>query len=239
MSRSPLVVAIDGPSGVGKTTVARQVARRLDLPYLETGAMYRAIGLQALANGVDLDDEGAVAAVAAALDLRIEPGEDRQLRILLAGVDPGARLRAPEVSEATSRIAVHPAVRRRMVALQRELASRWGGVVEGRDIGTRVFPETPYKFFLTAADAVRLDRRARQLADAGRPVDRRQIEAEVRQRDERDSRRAESPLTWDETYTVIDTGAVTVEEVVDRIVQAVGNEERGARNEERARPPSP
>lgn len=234
MTRPPLVVAIDGPSGVGKTTVARDVARRLDLPYLETGAMYRAIGLQALAAGVDLDDEGAVAAVAAALDLRIEPGEDRQLRILLDGVEPGARLRTPEVSEATSRIAVHPAVRRRMVALQRELASRWGGVVEGRDIGTRVFPETPHKFFLTAADAVRLDRRARQLADAGRPADRRQIEAEVRQRDERDSRRAESPLTWDETYTVIDTGDLAAEDVAELIVAAVRDREQVARSQEQA-----
>lgn len=239
MTHPQLVIAIDGPSGVGKTTVAREVARRLDLPYLETGAMYRAIGLQALAADVDLDDEEAVAAVAATLDLSIELGEDRQLRILLDGVEPGERLRDPEVSEATSRIAVHSAVRRRMVALQRELASRWGGVVEGRDIGTRVFPETPHKFFLTAADTVRLDRRARQLADAGRPVERRQIEAEVRHRDERDSRRAESPLTWDETYTVIDTGAVTVEEVVDRIVRAVRDEERGTRSEERARPPTP
>ncbi|MGH9380578.1 MAG: (d)CMP kinase, partial [Thermoanaerobaculia bacterium] len=160
MTQAPLVVAIDGPSGVGKTTVAQEVARRLELPYLETGAMYRAIGLAALDRGVDLDDADTVEAIAANLDLAVEMGDDRRLRVLVDGVEPGPRLRSPEVSEATSRIAVHPCVRRRMVALQRDLASRWGGVVEGRDIGTRVFPETPHKFFLTAADEVRLDRRA-------------------------------------------------------------------------------
>src|SRR5690606_11745467 len=147
VSRSPLVAAIDGPAGVGKSTVARLLAARLGLPYLDTGAMYRALTLHLLDRGVDPNDRAAVAAALpeARIELRVEP--DGSARVLLAGEPVESRIRTPEVADATSRAAVHPEVRERMVTLQRELAGRHGGVMEGRDIGTRVVPDAPFKFF--------------------------------------------------------------------------------------------
>lgn len=221
MSADRLVVAIDGPSGVGKTTVARRVAEALGVPYLETGAMYRALGLEAVERGIDPDDAVAAGALAESVDVRVVPTSDGRLRVLVGGEDPGERLRTPAVSDATSRIAVHPEVRRRMVALQRRCAERWGGVVEGRDIGSRVFPDTPYKFFLDAPDDVRVERRRTQLVEGGAGGERGEVEAELRRRDDRDSRRVESPLTWDETYVIIDTGELTIDEVVERILAVV------------------
>ena len=138
----PLIVAIDGPSGVGKTTVAREVARRLDIPYLETGAMYRALGWQVLQLGVDPADRESVEKVAAELDLTVVLGGAGHFEIRLSGEAVDERLRGPEVSDATSKVSVYPGVREIMVHLQRQCGERHGSVMEGRDIGTKVFPET-------------------------------------------------------------------------------------------------
>lgn len=221
MSSESLIVAIDGPSGVGKSTAAREVASRLGVPYLETGAMYRAVGLKVLDSGIDPENADAVEHLTEELDLRAERGPDGGLSILLDGSPIGPEIRRAEVGELTSRIAVHAGVRRRMVALQRQWAERFGAVVEGRDIGTRVFPETPYKFFLTAPDAVRVARRERQLQLQGVDFDPGEVEAELRARDVRDSERSESPLRWDETYVVLDTADLSAGQVVDRIVESV------------------
>lgn len=221
MSVEPLIIAIDGPSGVGKSSVARGVASRLGVPYLETGAMYRALGLKVLETEVDPDDADAVESVATGMDLRATRDSHGALSILLDGRPIGPEIRRVEVGETTSRIAVHPGVRRRMVALQREWAELYGAVVEGRDIGTRVFPETPYKFFLTAPDAIRIKRRESQLRQQGVEFGPGEVEAEFRVRDLRDSERSESPLRWDETYTVLDTADLDEGQVVERIVEAV------------------
>ncbi len=220
--REPLIVAIDGPSGVGKTTVARRVAELLGLPYLETGAMYRTLGLKVLEAGVDPGDRAAVEALADELALDLEPGDDGRVRIRLEGRPVGERIRSPEVSDATSRVSVYPRVRRRMVELQRECGRRRGAVLEGRDIGTKVFPDTRHKFFLDAPPEVRVERRLRQLREGGRAeVSRAELEAEVVERDRRDRGRRESPLTADASYTSIDTSLASAEEVAERIVAAV------------------
>ncbi len=218
----PLIVAIDGPSGVGKTTVARRVAELLGLPYLETGAMYRTLGLKVLEAGLDPGDRAAVEALAEGLDLDLEPGDDGRVRIRLEGRPVGERIRSPEVSDATSKVSVYPQVRRRMVELQRDCARRRGAVLEGRDIGTKVFPETPHKFFLDAPPEVRVERRYRQLRESGRSeVSRAELEAEVVERDRRDRGRLESPLTADASYVRIDTSLESAEEVAARIAAAV------------------
>jgi cytidylate kinase len=217
----PLIVAIDGPSGVGKSTAARRLAQRLGVPFLDTGAMYRAIGLKVLASGVDPDDREGVEAVAAAADIRLGHRDDGSFEVLLDGVPVGQRIRTPEVGEATSTISAYPAVRKRLVALQQGAARQFGGVLEGRDIGTRVFPETPYKFYLDARPDVRCRRRYDELVAAGRNVSYEDVVREISGRDRRDSTRADSPLTRLPTHVFIDASELTADEVVEAMARVV------------------
>ena len=218
---APIVVAIDGPSGVGKSTVARRLARRLGVPFLDTGAMYRAIALRVLASGADPADRDAVAAIAARTDVALRDRPDGSFEVLLDGAPVEPWIRTPEVGEATSTIAAYPEVRRRLVELQRDAARRSGGVLEGRDIGTRVFPETPHKFFLDARPDVRVRRRHDELTAAGREVTMEQVRDEITRRDRRDTTRADSPLTRDPSYTYIDASDLGIDEVVDRMAAAI------------------
>jgi len=215
---SPPIVAIDGPSGAGKSTVARALAARLGVPYIDTGAMYRAIGLAARDRGIALPiaDPAPVASIAesVAIDLDVSGGETR---IRLDGEDVSEAIRLPEISRYASAVSQIPAVRRRLVAEQRRLAAERGGVLEGRDIGSRVFPGTPHKFFLTAPLEVRAERRAQELAERGTPQPLEEVRADIERRDHADSTRTDSPLTVDETYTVVDTGRRTAEEIVDEL----------------------
>ncbi len=217
----PLIVAIDGPSGVGKSTAARRLAGRLGVPFLDTGAMYRAIGLKVLESEVDPHDQEAVIGIAGDADVRLGCREDGSFEVLLDGEPVESRIRTPEVGEATSAISAYPEVRQRMVRLQREAAGQFGAVLEGRDIGTRVFPDTPHKFFLDARSDIRFQRRYQELTAAGRPVTLDQVAAEISSRDHRDSTRADSPLTHDDSYTLVDTSDLTIDEVVERMARAV------------------
>ena len=213
------IVAIDGPSGVGKSTVSKLVARALNLPHIDTGAMYRAIGLAAIRSGIDVRDAGALEQLAERTAIEFVPGDPP--RVLLGGEDITHLIRTPEISMAASHVSAVPAVRRVLVRLQQELGRRNGGVLEGRDIGTKVFPETPHKFFLTARPEVRAQRRYAELVAKGESADFDAVLADCLKRDEQDSTRADSPLMFDETYTVVDTSDLTIPQVVDRIVASV------------------
>ncbi|MEM9592837.1 MAG: (d)CMP kinase [Acidobacteriota bacterium] len=217
----PMVVAIDGPSGVGKSTCARLLAEQLGLPVLDTGAMYRAVALAMVQRGVDPTDGAAVERELGDVQVELRADGRGGLEVWLDGEPVGDRIRAPEVTEASSKVSVHPAVRRRMVAYQRQGASVHGAVVEGRDIGSVVFPDTPFKFFLGADPEVRTQRRFRQLAETGRGVDRDRVRADLELRDARDRDRVESPLVCDDTYHFIDTSGLESSEVVAEMARAV------------------
>ncbi|HYO76755.1 MAG TPA: (d)CMP kinase [Thermoanaerobaculia bacterium] len=214
-----LIVAIDGPSGVGKTTASKLVARELNLPHIDTGAMYRAIGLAATRRGIGVQDASALESLAGQTDIEFVPGDPP--RVLLNGEDITGQIRTPEISMAASHVSAVPAVRRLLVKMQQELGRRNGGVLEGRDIGTKVFPETPHKFFLDASPEVRAHRRYAELVAKGQQVDVDAVLADSLKRDRQDSTRADSPLMHDETYTVIETSGLTIAEVVEQIVSRV------------------
>ena len=214
-----MIIAIDGPSGVGKTTTSRLVARELGLPHIDTGAMYRALALAAMREGVGTRDDAKLEGLASSVRIDFIPGQTS--RVLLNGEDVTALIRTPEISMAASNVSAVPAVRRILVRLQQELGRRSGGVLEGRDIGTKVFPETPHKFFLTARPEIRTGRRYDELQAKGEDVPYESILAATLTRDEQDSTRGDSPLRYDDSYTVIDTSELTIDEVVQRIVASV------------------
>jgi CMP/dCMP kinase len=218
----PLIVAIDGPSGAGKSTVARALAARLGIPYIDTGAMYRAIGLAARERGIGLPiaDPAAVVALAELVRLELAPSPEGS-RVFLEGRDVTREIREPEISLYASAVSAIPGVRRRLVAEQQRLGRERGGVLEGRDIGTRVFPETPHKFFLTAPPAVRAERRARELAERGSPQPISAVLEQMDRRDHDDATRADSPLTFDARYVGIDSADRSVAEVVSQIERLV------------------
>ncbi len=221
MARRPLLIAIDGPAGAGKSATARELAVRLGLLYLDTGAMYRTVGLLAQRAGIGprLDEaaKDAVIGFARALDVRFS-GDPRAQRVILDGVDVTETLRDPAVSEMSSVVSVVPEVRREMVRRQREMAVRTGGVIEGRDIGTVVFPDAMLKVFLTAEPEVRAKRRFDELLRRGVVVGWEDVLAEQRERDRRDSTRPSSPLRPAEGAVIVDTSRLTLPEVVDAVL---------------------
>jgi CMP/dCMP kinase len=202
-----MVIAIDGPAGAGKSTVARALAAHLGITYLDSGAMYRAVALAALRAGAPVDDEGRVGEIAAGLGLELNAG-----RVELDGEDVSEQIRSPEVSAAASRVSVHPAVRAAMVARQRALIEAGDYVAEGRDIGTVVSPDAPLKVFLTASPAERARRRAAETGEHARDV----LDA-LATRDGRDTEREHGALRAAEDAVELDTTGVDVDEVVVRI----------------------
>jgi cytidylate kinase len=215
-----MIVAIDGPSGVGKSTVGRKLAERLALAYLDTGAMYRAVGLATKRQGIPLPirDPGRVVAIAERVTVSVT-GSAANARTFLDGEDVSKEIRTPEISLYASAVSAVPGVRRRLAGMQRELAHAFGGVLEGRDIGTKVVPETPHKIFLTARPEVRARRRFLELTAKGTPQPFEKVLAEMEARDGADSTREDSPLTHDESYAVVDTSDLTVEQVVEAVLE--------------------
>jgi CMP/dCMP kinase len=205
------VIAIDGPAGSGKSTVARALAERLDLEYLDTGAMYRSVTFAALRRGVDPAEADAVARIAERAEISVGPDGVR-----VDGVDATIEIRGPEVSRAVSIVAANPAVRTEMVRRQREwVAKRGGGVLEGRDIGTVVFPDAELKVYLTADPEVRAQRRSQEVTD----LDYETVAADLARRDALDQGRETSPLTEAPDAFVVDTTGLSVQEILDVITK--------------------
>jgi CMP/dCMP kinase len=210
-----LVVAIDGPAGAGKSTIARHLARRFGLLNLETGAMYRALALKALRSEIPLDDSSALVQLAAETSIDLEPGEEEN-RVLLDGEDVTGQIRNQTVTDAASRVSVFPPIRSAMVRRQQEMGAEGGVVMEGRDIGTVVFPNAEVKIFLDAAPEVRGMRRYDQIGQHGAKAPRQPEEVirDLRARDERDRNRTDSPLKPAPDAFLLDSTHMTLEEAV-------------------------
>lgn len=218
-----IVVAIDGPAGAGKSTVARCVARELGLTYLDTGAMYRALALLALWEQAESSDEETLAALARNMDLSLSPiSPEGHQQVWMGGREITQAIRTPAVSQQTSILSALPQVRRVMVDRQRDLAAavQHGVVLEGRDIGTVVFPEADVKIYLTASPEERARRRTMELRARGAEVDEMRVLAEQNERDTRDSGRADSPLKPAPDAIILSTDGLRIDEVVERIKEA-------------------
>lgn len=217
-----MIIAIDGPSGAGKSTLGKMLAKKLGLLYLDTGAMYRAVGLAVTRAGVAFDDHQAVARVAVKADIRLE-GEPEDLRVLLDGEDVTDAIRTNEIGQAASIVSTISDVRRVLVDHQRRLgdAAIRGAVLDGRDIGSVVFPKADVKFFLTAKPEARARRRYEEDLAKGRASTFDQTFSEIRERDERDVSRSDSPLTIAEDAVVVDTSEIELPEVFARLLESI------------------
>jgi cytidylate kinase len=214
---SKLVIAIDGPVGSGKSTVARRVAELLGYTHLDSGAMYRGVAWKALREGVPLDSPGQLEALARAVRIDLVP-RGGKLHVILDGEDITDLIRTPEVSHAASLVAVVPGVRRPMVAEQRRAGGQGGVVMEGRDIGTVVFPHADLKIYLDASPEVRAERRRRELQEKGEAPELEKVLADVRERDRRDREREMSPLVRAADAVIVDNTAMDAEETARVIV---------------------
>ncbi len=218
-----LIIAIDGPVGSGKSTLARRVAALMGYVYIDTGAMYRAVALKALRRGLPFDAADSLAALAAQtrIDLRAEDGGQR---VYLDGEDVTSAIRTPEVAQGASKVAVIPGVRHVLVAEQRRAGAQGGVVMEGRDIGSVVFPDAELKIFLTASPEIRAERRWREHQQKGDPIDLPRTLEEIHERDRRDSGRASSPLVRAKDAVVVDSTAMDSEEVARLVVMLAQNQ---------------
>jgi cytidylate kinase len=211
VTEQPMVIAIDGPAGSGKSTVAKAVAIRLGLEYLDTGAMYRSVAFAALRGGVDPEDAEVVGNLARNIELEVDPGG----QVTVDGVDATIEIRGPEVTRSVSIVAANPAVRTEMRARQRQwVAKRGGGVMEGRDIGTVVFPDARLKVYLDASPEVRAARRSKEVADLSYET----VATDLARRDALDQNRTHDPLRTADDAVVIDTSDLSVDQIVDAIM---------------------
>lgn len=215
-----LNIALDGPAGSGKSTVAKIIANKLNILYLDTGAMYRACALKCLLSGVDVKDETAVENIMRDIDVRVEYKNGSQVT-LLDGKDVSTDIRKPEVSMLASAVSAHRVVREKMVDLQRAVAKGMDCVLDGRDIGSNVLPDAKYKYYITADSKVRAERRYKELVERGTPVDFDKLHEEIVRRDYNDSHREFAPLKQCDDAKLIDTSALTVDEVVQTILNDI------------------
>ncbi|HEY8184737.1 MAG TPA: (d)CMP kinase [Pyrinomonadaceae bacterium] len=215
----PLIIAIDGPSGAGKSTLGRLLARALNLLYIDTGSMYRAVALAVMESSISADDDVAVGSLAARIDIDLK-GDPDSLRVTLDGRDVTEQIRSEEVTDFSSIISTIPEVRRAMVARQREMGKR-GAVLNGRDIGTVVFPDADVKFFLTALPQTRAERRFKEDRAQDPEVSFEETFADMAERDARDSTRTDSPLKTADDAIIVDSTGLTIDEVLQRMMAAI------------------
>lgn len=222
--RNPVTVTIDGPSGVGKSTISRRVASRLGFTYLDTGAMYRAVAWYIAQKSIDPGDTQAVSAALEAISIDLLPaaGETDDVTVLLNGEDISDQIRNPEMSMLASKVSALAPVRSRLTAMQQELGKRGDIVAEGRDTGTVVFPGAAYKFYLDASAEVRAERRAAQLEARGEQVDRQKLLEMTIIRDRQDSERAIAPLKKADDALLIDTTVLDIDQVLKTILGKIG-----------------
>lgn len=213
-------MTIDGPAGAGKSTVCKRLARALGYRLLDTGAIYRAVALEAQRRGVPWDDGARCAEIAKALDIDFQFDGDVN-KVFLAGADVSTAIRTPEISQAASKVSALPEVRAALLGLQRRLGDRGGIIAEGRDVGTVVFPDAEAKFFLTASIDVRARRRQAELAGNGRQVPLDEVAREVQERDSRDSTRAAAPLKQADDAVLVDSSELGIDAVVARMEEVV------------------
>ncbi len=221
MEQKPLIVTIDGPAGAGKSTIGKEVAKRLGLLYLDTGAMYRACALFMLENDVSPDDDKKVVSLVPRLDIRFENGN-----IFLNGKDVSLKIRSPEIDQAASKISQIPAVRKKLTEIQRKIASGTDVVAEGRDMGTVVFPKAEAKIFLTASPEERAWRRKRQLDEQGNIISFDIILQQIKKRDKADTERKIAPLKAAPDALIVDSTRLTAEEVIETIIKFVNRQEK-------------
>jgi cytidylate kinase len=215
-----LIVAIDGPSGAGKSTLAKRLARELGFTYLDTGALYRALALKLLRQGLDLDDQSKLAALVDSTEIDLIDSSGN-LKVLLDGVEVSDLIRTPEVSQMASKVSAFPVVRKRMLDLQRALGRKGSVVVEGRDIGTVIFPNADVKIYLDASVNERARRRYEELVKAGRDVLFEDTVQEIEERDKRDSERDLAPLRKAEDAFAIDSSALSADAVAEQVMRTI------------------
>lgn len=220
VGRQPLIVTIDGPAGAGKSTLAKLLSARLGYLYLDTGALYRGVAWKVLSAGADPADAGGISRLLASTALTVDLA-DHRMRVLVDGQDVTEQLRAPEVTRVASLVSANPGVRDWLLPVQRQVAARGNVVAEGRDMGTRVFPDAGIKFFLDASEDVRAGRRHRELMAAGHRVAMERTREDLRERDQRDRTREVAPLLPATDATIIDTSGMTVDEVLTRMLGVI------------------
>ena len=226
MKHKHLIIAIDGPAGSGKSSTAKTLAKRIKTPYIDTGAMYRALTLKAMNERISFDNKKALVALLKKAKIKLTGKDPFSQKVWLDGKDITHDIRLPELTKNVFYVAQEPEIRREMVKKQRQMGQKEGAVMEGRDIGTKVFPRADYKFYFEASDEIRANRRCRELIASGQKTTLKQVLVDQKKRDATDYNRKEGPLKVAKDAIVIDTSELTIDETIDKILTLMRSRSR-------------